>query len=982
MKKNFLLEIVIFLNFINKTINENCTKTEPILFEGDCLNRYCTKEEFENETCIISNSVAKIQWLNKIESFAPDYANSFSFLKMINNDILIISTNINDIEHIYIYGLKSNGEKYFNEENGVDYKIIPSIELGSLNSISVIIENKEYPFVCSNIECILIDYENGESYNISLFNFIKDSSGNSKGFSANPLRFPIINLNNENKILLITLYHYEEGNKFYFFINDFLSKNFSIYNTSEFLYNNLTVENTDSLRCFITEKKLIECLYYKSNIYKVAIFGENLNYITSIKLDDTQIDDGEEKFRQSNNCIHLKEEIGVFTYYININEDKKAGLVLQINELIYEESNYTFKPLFENKTIILSLDNKTLFDHNDISSESIDTKDLIKINDNKFAYVYDYFIEKEEDYLTYIVLIIFDIKGNNNENLLIKYYIIDYYLNLGYNPYMIYTINIMTFNSYTGISFTTLFYLNDDDYNIKPHYMIFGISEQNINQIQFNVTENLTWKINEDFIININNNLFGYEIKYKIFSIDNSLKNLKIFSVNINNEKILINNTTIDYNDSLLFDFTDVNVKNEESPSIEIAAMIIEPDYEKTINLCDKFDNYGDKANQYYEQKIIDEKILKIKFNFKCYSTCETCEYAGFNTTNQKCLSCKNNNNFCLVENEGNCYNIDNLSSQYIYYLDSENGNQMICISSEETEETDETNSADETDKDYRSEEIEETEETGENEESDRTEETETIDRAEDETEGKYETTYEINENEETEISEENGGIDDSTEKNGETTDGIDKIEESIISPSENLSETINIEQYTKEVNYDDIINKIIMISNNPESYIKIIDILYNKIKEGLLDEEINKEIIINGNNIAFQITTSSNQKNYLENNINTNLSIIDITECEKKLGLDKPLIILKIDIDKNESYAPQVEYLLIHPYTHEKFDASICENTKIDIYVPFNVSNEDLDLYNYVKEQGYNVFDPSDSFYNDICTPFDSQSKTDVLMF
>ena len=568
MKKIFLLEIVIFLIFINKTVNENCTKIEPILFEGECLNRYCTKEEFENETCIISNSTAKIQWLNKIESFAPDYANSFSFLKMINNDILIISTNINDIDHIYIYGLKSNGEKYFNEENGVDYKIVPSIELESLNSISIKIEDKEYPLVCSNIKCILIDYENSQSYNISLINFFKDSSGHIKGFSANPLRFPIINLNNENKILLITLYN-NQGIKFTFFINDLLSKNFSGYNASEFIYNDLTVENIGSLRCFITEKKLIECLYYKSNIYQVAIFGENLNYITSIKLDDTQIDDGDEEFRQSNNCIHLKEEIGVFTYYINLNEDKKAGLVLQINELIYEESNYTFKPLFENKTIILSLDNKTLFDHNGINPYTIDTKDLIKINDNKFAYAYYYNIEKEEDYLTYIVLIIFDINGNNNENLLIKYYIIDYYLNLGNNPSDIYTINIMTFNSYTGISFLTYFNLKNDDYNIKPYYMIFGISEQNINQIQFNVTENLTWKINEDFIININNNLFGYEIKYKIFSIENSLKNLKIFSVN--NEKILINNNiTIDYNDSLLFDFTDINAKIDKSPFIEI----------------------------------------------------------------------------------------------------------------------------------------------------------------------------------------------------------------------------------------------------------------------------------------------------------------------------------------------------------------------------------------------------------------------------
>ena len=141
---------------------------------------------------------------------------------------------------------------------------------------------------------------------------------------------------------------------------------------------------------------------------------------------------------------------------------------MQINELIYEESNYTFKPLFENKTIILSLDNKTLFDHNNINPDFIDAQNLIKINDNKFAYAYNYKIKKEEDTFTYLVLIIFDVNGSNNENLLIKYYIIDYYLNLGYNPFMIYQINIMTLNSYTGVSFTTLFFIRVISFSSPP----------------------------------------------------------------------------------------------------------------------------------------------------------------------------------------------------------------------------------------------------------------------------------------------------------------------------------------------------------------------------------------------------------------------------------------------------------------------------------------------------------------------------------
>ena len=66
---------------------------------------------------------------------------------------------------------------------------------------------------------------------------------------------------------------------------------------------------------------------------------------------------------------------------------------------------------------------------------------------------------------------------------------------------------------------------------------------------------------------------------------------------------------------------------------------------------------------------------------------------------------------------------------------------------------------------------------------------------------------------------------------------------------------------------------------------------------------------------------------------------------------------------------------------SHNSIDLSKCDNTKIKIYIPFNISEDHLNLYNYVKNQGYNIFNPSDSFYNDICTPFVSFNKTDVLI-
>ena len=836
---------------------------------------------------LINHSLEIIQSLNNINTFIKNGIDLFVYLKMSNNDIIFISSSSDDKNNLYLYGLKSNGEKYYNFGNGIDYIKLESAYIGSFNAINFKIEDKEYPLICSNVECIIIDIKNNHTiFKQDLINFYKNMTEDDISL-LRPLNFPIINLNQDNKILFITLYGLE-GFSFNLGITSILG-NFSFQNF-ENVYGQLALPSTinmHTLHCFITENKLIECLYYESDIYKVGIFGENLNYIHSLILEDTKINDKFINFRQSSNCIHLKNEIGIFTYYINTDKVPNPGLILQINELVLNGANYEFKPLYKEEKIFLSLDNNSFSDHNDLETDSIENKHLFKINDNKFAYIYDYY-DKEANY--FIVLIMFDLNGNNNENLLIKYYIFNHNLIFGHNALYYNKINIIPFNSLIGIALIP-FFKYEEEYDNEPYYIIFGQSEQNIYEIEFNVTKNLTWTINDDLNISIYNNIFGYELKYKISSIDDSLQNLKIFSVNNNKELTIYEN--INCNDSLLFDFMNINTLVDENHIIEIVGLIIEPNFNKSIELCDLYDKYGEDPYDYYEPKIKDEKILKVKFNFECYSTCETCEYAGFNITNQKCTSCKNSNIFCFMENEGNCYNTS--SSNYSFYL-----NSLKCISSDTIEEKDENSQIDLTEKTY---------------------------------------------------------------------------------PSEYTSENKKNKECLNECNYDDIINKNIIISNNPESYTKILEILYNTIKEGSLDEEIKNIIIINGNNITIEATTSNNENYLIFNNIKTNLSIIDLTECEQKLGLDKPLIILKVDIHKNNSYSPQVEYLLIHPYTHEKIDLSKCDNTKIKIYIPFNISEDHLNLYNYVKNQGYNIFNPSDSFYNDICTPFVSFNKTDVLI-
>ena len=117
-----------------------------------------------------------------------------------------------------------------------------------------------------------------------------------------------------------------------------------------------------------------------------------------------------------------------------------------------------------------------------------------------------------------------------------------------------------------------------------------------------------------------------------------------------------------------------------------------------------------------------------------------------------------------------------------------------------------------------------------------------------------------------------------------------------------------------------------------------------------------------NNNNITYTITTLSNQ---LNNNTDHN-SIIDLTDCGYKLKYEynisnnSDLIILKLDYYSNELITQKVEYEVYYSFDNNnktKLNLSICENTKIKIYLPLNISKDDLNKYN-----------SKSNLYNDIC--------------
>ena len=72
---------------------------------------------------------------------------------------------------------------------------------------------------------------------------------------------------------------------------------------------------------------------------------------------------------------------------------------------------------------------------------------------------------------------------------------------------------------------------------------------------------------------------------------------------------------------------------------------------------------------------------------------------------------------------------------------------------------------------------------------------------------------------------------------------------------------------------------------------------------------------------------------------------------------------------------------MFLIPYTKEKLNLSICEKANINIFFKAILSEDTKKMYDQAKQQGYDMFNINDKFYQDICTPYKSIGNTDVTL-
>ena len=97
-------------------------------------------------------------------------------------------------------------------------------------------------------------------------------------------------------------------------------------------------------------------------------------------------------------------------------------------------------------------------------------------------------------------------------------------------------------------------------------------------------------------------------------------------------------------------------------------------------------------------------------------------------------------------------------------------------------------------------------------------------------------------------------------------------------------------------------------------------------------------------------LSTTKNQKN----NINKNVSTIDLESCEyllrKEYNIsdDDILYLKKIDVDEKGMKIPKVEFDVYYKFSGRnltKLNLSVCEYSNISIYIPITTISDNLDI-------------------------------------
>ena len=460
-----------------------CPEEKPILKDGKCVLKHCTKEEYENNTCIISNPVVKTQWIDEFPYVSALDKPLYSTFGQLNDDILF-ETNIgNPFSDRKIYTLNEKSRGFFDELPFDTIKL--NSNLFSTNGIGTLLKiNGKINYMR------LSHHETIEMYDLYEEKYTFSKLEEKLGYKVESSKNSLLKTNEENTYIYayITTGNHLIMTKFKIISND-ANNCLQIIKTS--LEDYITISK-NSRRCIITESQYIECIdINKEQMYVIRLYDKDLNFLEEYKLEKNKAPI-ERAYYTYHEALWLKEDVSIFAYYTDIS-DRNAKPILLIKKL--EKKNGTMK-LINASTYLdkIILCNTLPY----IVSDSENS--LAKINDYYFALAT--ITSYQNSYLIITVLNIY----NNDNSLVVDYFVlpwkdlndINYYSNL----------QSFGYKNTLGIQFE---HKKGNEY--RSGFIIFGFG----NSTDIEIVNNI-FSVNDKYILNpgkyikVQNNIFCYRL--------------------------------------------------------------------------------------------------------------------------------------------------------------------------------------------------------------------------------------------------------------------------------------------------------------------------------------------------------------------------------------------------------------------------------------------------------------------------------------
>jgi len=625
--KNFYINITFFFLLFHIVLNE-CNRNAPIkLNNGSCVMKYCTKEEYESEECILDNSIIKTQFLNNLMNLGEMSFRYFNFVQFSNGDLILETSPFPPNNKRIFFGLKKNGRYYFkndnNEETPFNYLIADNIfesKYESGNSI-IINDGKEYFLSIGRLETFteLFDFENNK--------IISNKTEDLIGYYNLNLRSNLLKINKEENTYIFPCIS-DINDKRYAILLKF---DLELKENGGFSFSDCTKREEENIygeiaSCFVTEKnRIIICFYaYKNGefiSYLLIAYDKEFNQLVK----DYFIPPGL-NINAFFYSIFFRGDSGAFIFY---NNQTKEVAYPNIKFIKYDVEEGKFKEYFSDNNLIVL--NEYIFNYGSLIN------DLIKISDNKLG-----FFTSSSNLETLYIIILNIFNKDNINNIKIRYYSIENYKLLNFK--LSQDIKAYIFNDFIilGASYCLVSNcINADWYKYSNKIMIIGYpnkDDEYFDIIKYlildnnNSIENITLDLSAN--ITIENNVFGYI--YDGIKIQSIESNDYIYLVSSTSNNTINNETNneLGKNEEIKINFKDNMYKKSEC-LIEYSIIVTEPEYKvfekytinnSTIYGDDNEEIFNAQKHKYIGKSIYYNIILSENLSNKCNNlSCALC---------------------------------------------------------------------------------------------------------------------------------------------------------------------------------------------------------------------------------------------------------------------------------------------------------------------------------------------------------------------